>query len=63
MYYPAGLSATEVSVEPVAYTVLNLGFFDCLTQHGIVRDSGHIVKCFDDFYEDFTISDELRKVL
>ena len=29
---------------------------------GIVRESGNIKKCFDEFYEDFVISDELRKV-
>jgi len=29
---------------------------------GIVRESGNIRKCFDEFYEDFVISDELRKV-
>jgi len=27
-----------------------------------VRESGNIRKCFDEFYEDFVISDELRKV-
>lgn len=29
---------------------------------GVVRESGAIKKCFDEFYEDFIISDELRKV-
>ena len=29
---------------------------------GIVRESGSIRKCFDEFYEEFVISDELRKV-
>ena len=29
---------------------------------GIVRESGSIRKCFDEYYEDFVISDELRKV-
>ncbi len=37
-------------------------FFDRLFNEGIVRDSGSIVKCLDEFYEDFQISDELRKV-
>ena len=27
-----------------------------------MRESGNIRKCFDEFYEDFVISDELRKV-
>jgi len=39
-----------------------MAFFDRLYDNNVVRDSGHIVKCFDDFYEDLVISDELRKV-
>jgi len=38
-----------------------MAFFDRLHDNNVVRDSGHIVKCFDDSYEDFIISDELRK--
>ncbi|MBN3297947.1 CF300 protein, partial [Amia calva] len=34
--------------------------FDPLYSHGILRPTGHILKCFDDFYADF---DELRKML
>ena len=37
-------------------------FFDRLYDGNVVRQSGHIVKCLDDFCEDFIISDELRKV-
>ena len=33
-----------------------------LNSKGTVRESGNIRKCFDEFYEDFVISDELRKV-
>lgn len=29
---------------------------------GLVRESGMIFKCFDEYVEGFTISDELRKV-
>ena len=29
---------------------------------GVVRESGAIRKCFDEYWEDFVISDELRKV-
>ena len=29
---------------------------------GLVRESGVIFKCFDEYVEGFTISDELRKV-
>jgi len=30
---------------------------------GVVRESGNIVKCFDEVCGDFVISDELRKVM
>ena len=36
--------------------------YTLLNSKGIVRESGNIKKCFDEFYEDFVISDELRKV-
>ena len=39
-----------------------MSLFDRLYDHNIVRESGHIKKCFDEFYDDMTISDELRKV-
>lgn len=47
--------------EPVSCTVMSMTFFDRLYDNNVVRESGHIVKCFDDFYEDFIVSDELRK--
>ncbi|XP_052784658.1 cilia- and flagella-associated protein 300-like [Mya arenaria] len=54
-------SPESVSVESVPCSVLSMTFFDRL--YGpIVRDSGHLIKCFDEFFEDFTISDELRKM-
>ena len=34
--------------------------FRCI---GIVRESGSIVKCFDEMCGEFLVSDELRKVL
>ena len=30
---------------------------------GIVRETGSIVKCFDEMFGEFLVSDELRKVL
>lgn len=55
------MKAHTVKVEQVPCSVLSMAFFDRL--YGtIVRDSGALRKCFDEFYEDFTISDELRKV-
>ncbi|KAJ8031158.1 hypothetical protein HOLleu_27800 [Holothuria leucospilota] len=60
---PVGISAVKVEVTEIPCSITSMEFFDRLSTDGIVRDSGHIVKCFDDFYEDFTISDELRKML
>lgn len=34
----------------------------CSDSLGVVRESGHIVKCFDEMVDDFLISDELKKV-
>ena len=54
--------ATSVTVEPVACTAMSMSFFDRLYDNAVVRESGEIVKCFDEFHEDFIVSDELRKV-
>ncbi|KAL4220127.1 hypothetical protein ACF0H5_020538 [Mactra antiquata] len=59
---PLGTAAESVTIETVPCSVLSMTFFDRL--YGpVVRDSGYLIKCFDEFYEDFTISDELRKML
>ena len=56
-----GVAAKSVTAEPVSCTAMSLNFFDRLYDNGVVRESGHVVKCFDDFYDDFIVSDELRK--
>lgn len=38
-------------------------FFDRLQDDNVVRESGAIQKCFDEYYQDMIVSDELRKVL
>lgn len=53
----------KVLVEEIPCTVLSMEFFDRLKEYNIVRESGHICKCFDEFYEGITISDELRKMI
>nr|XP_034329317.1 cilia- and flagella-associated protein 300-like [Crassostrea gigas] len=58
-----GIPATSVTAEPVPCSVLSMTFFDRLTENNVVRESGHISKCFDEFCGEFTISDELRKML
>ncbi|XP_053404284.1 cilia- and flagella-associated protein 300-like [Mercenaria mercenaria] len=59
---PVGIKAESVDVESVPCSILSMSFFDKL-YGAVVRDSGYLMKCFDEFYEDFTISDELRKML
>ncbi|WAR28838.1 CF300-like protein [Mya arenaria] len=57
----ASRDGTPRMLKSVPCSVLSMTFFDRL--YGpIVRDSGHLIKCFDEFFEDFTISDELRKM-
>jgi hypothetical protein len=58
-----GVTASSVTVEPVPCTAMSMEYFDRLYNNNVVRESGYIVKCFDDYYEDFVISDELRKML
>jgi cilia- and flagella-associated protein 300 len=57
-----GSAAKTVTAEPISCSVLSMDYFDRLYNNEIVRESGHIVKCFDDYYEDFIISDKLREV-
>lgn len=57
-----GATAESVEVESVPCSILSMSFFDRL-YGAVVRDSGYLIKCFDEFYDDFTISDELRKML
>ena len=51
-----------MSVEELHCSVLSMTFFDRIFDSGIAREHGLISKCFDEFYEDYVISDELRKV-
>ena len=62
------LTAAQVdscTVEEVPCTILSMDFFDRLwsPDGGVVKQSGHIMKCFDEMCGDFLISDELRKVM
>ncbi|XP_038674504.1 cilia- and flagella-associated protein 300 isoform X1 [Scyliorhinus canicula] len=58
-----GTEVKKVEAEEVPCNQLSMLFFDCFYTEGIVRETGHIAKCLDEFYEDFIISDQLRQVL
>lgn len=50
----------RVEVEQVPCTQVSMDLFDPIYSCGILRASGHVVKCFHDVYPDY---DELRQVL
>ncbi|XP_064297382.1 cilia- and flagella-associated protein 300 [Phalacrocorax carbo] len=58
-----GSKVTKIEATVVPCTQISMSFFDRLYTEGVVRETGDIVKCFDDYYDDILISDELRKVL
>ena len=60
---PISGKVTHITVKDVPCLQLNMGFFDHLYTSGVVRETGHIIKCFDEVMDDFLVSDELRKVL
>lgn len=49
----------SVSVEPTPCTKVSMELFDPIYSCGILRPTGHVVKCFHDVYPDY---DELRQV-
>ncbi|XP_021236763.1 uncharacterized protein C11orf70 homolog isoform X4 [Numida meleagris] len=58
-----GSKVTAVEATLVPCTQISMSFFDRLYTEGVVRENGVIVKCYDEYYDDILISDELRKVL
>ncbi|XP_062392052.1 cilia- and flagella-associated protein 300 isoform X1 [Sardina pilchardus] len=55
-----GNKVTRVDVEVIPCSKVSMDIFDPLHSGGVLRPSGHIVKCYHDIYGDF---DELRNVL
>ncbi|XP_012677460.1 cilia- and flagella-associated protein 300 [Clupea harengus] len=51
---------TRVDVEVVPCSKVSMDIFDPLNSAGVLRPSGHIVKCYHEIYGDF---DELKKAL
>lgn len=49
-----------MDVEVVPCSKVSMDIFDPLNSDGVLRPSGHIVKCYHDLYGDFN---ELRNVL
>ncbi|XP_071952353.1 cilia- and flagella-associated protein 300-like isoform X2 [Antedon mediterranea] len=56
-------NVVRVECSPVPCFYTSMSFFDRLQKESIVRENGSIAKCLDEFYEGFTIADELRKML
>ena len=48
--------------DELRHNVTSLSFFNILKPN-IVRENGNIVKCLDEYYESFVVSDQLRKCL
>ncbi|XP_070841441.1 cilia- and flagella-associated protein 300 [Chaetodon trifascialis] len=57
---PLDMPVLSVDVEPVPCTKISMELFDPIYSCGILRPSGHVVKCFHDVYPDY---DELRQML
>ncbi|KAJ3273856.1 hypothetical protein HDV01_003834 [Terramyces sp. JEL0728] len=53
---------TKVVKEETAHTITSLSFFDRLKK-AVLKETGEIRKCLDEYYESFLIGDELRKCL
>ncbi|XP_008943940.1 PREDICTED: uncharacterized protein C11orf70 homolog, partial [Merops nubicus] len=58
-----GSKVTKTEATVVPCTQISMSFFDRLYSEGVVRETGDIVKCYDEYYDDVLISDELRKLL
>lgn len=59
-WVPLDKPVVSVDVEPVQCTKVSMELFDPIYSSGIVRPSGHVVKCIHDVYPDY---DELRQML
>jgi len=55
-------NVSKVLYSELEHNVTSLSFFDVL-KPDIVRSNGSIVKCLDEYYDSFVVSDQLRKCL
>lgn len=60
---PSLSGQTSVSFEAVPASVTNMSLFDRLTECGILRKDGVIIKCMEDYIDGFQVSDKLRDML
>uniref|UniRef100_A0A665UB84 Cilia- and flagella-associated protein 300 n=1 Tax=Echeneis naucrates TaxID=173247 RepID=A0A665UB84_ECHNA len=60
VWVPLDKPVVFVDVEVVPCTKVSMELFDPISSCGILRPSGHIVKCFHDVHSDY---DELRQVM
>nr|XP_020462635.1 uncharacterized protein C11orf70 homolog isoform X2 [Monopterus albus] len=60
VWVPLDKPVVSVDVEVVPCTAVSMELFDPVYSCGILRPSGHVVKCFHDVYPDY---DELRQML
>uniref|UniRef100_A0A4W6D5I6 Cilia- and flagella-associated protein 300 n=2 Tax=Lates calcarifer TaxID=8187 RepID=A0A4W6D5I6_LATCA len=60
VWVPLDKPVVSVDVEVVPCTKVSMELFDPIYSCGILRPSGHVVKCFHDVYPDY---DELRQML
>ncbi|XP_071989069.1 cilia- and flagella-associated protein 300 [Engystomops pustulosus] len=58
-----GTNVKKIEAREVPCTHLSMSLFDRLQEENIVKESGYISKCLDEYVDDFVVSDELRKVL
>ena len=59
--YFTGTKPSKVEAQHMVCSELSMAFFDRLFG-SVARENGKIEKCFDEYYDDMVISDELRKV-
>ncbi|KAM4047458.1 cilia- and flagella-associated protein 300 [Anomaloglossus baeobatrachus] len=60
---PLGTGIKKVEAKEIPCNHLSMSLFDRLQKENIVKESGYISKCLDEYVDDFVVSDELRKVL
>lgn len=61
--WSASGAAGNVKAERLSCTVTSMEFFDRLMTGGVVKETGSITKCPDEFVEGLVMSDELHKAV